>query len=1081
MYRFFLTVVLVAALAVAAGLWWDLRTREMRRREQGEIALRVERELERTVTLEGYAGKPEIREVLRHLARQVDLPIFVHRDLLDGKTAQAREEIHLPPVRLSLRSMIGMLSRQGSFGYLIDGPRLVITTEQHAGNRLETKVYPLPQVAGPEQPFGADQDTWIEVLSVVIEPDSWDNVGGPGEIVPVPGALIIRQTHRAHERLRQFFDKLHKDLPTPDAQGDYLSSYSPEERRIHATLDETCDFECEAMPLQRVLEELGKKQRIPIVLNWHQFEEHAIDPDSLVTLQMKGVSLRSVLKSVLEHSSLTYQIRYDLLMITTEEDVSDHVMAVLYDVRDLVIGNDFDSLIELITITIDPDSWPARSGPGPLQEMLPGWLAFTQTDEIHEKTAKLLTQIRSVHRARTNGMPAPNSQSSAEKKLAAALEQNFQLTCRERPLREVVADLAKKTGVNVRLDELRLEEARVNLSVPVTCDLPPLPLQAALGRLAQSQALAEYVLAWSVRDESLVLTTMLDANTEHEQIVIDVHDLVEPREDENAFQAVALENLVESVVRPRNWNGAANVATFRSLLVCSAPRHVNEQIQRLVAGIRKYREQSLLAKRKGTLQAPLTVAEGEPAFTNLLRVKIYPADDLLGDEGPAQLTELKAAILATVADKWREASEPGSLWIGEVIPVPPAGLLAAHSQPGHDELQMFLDELRQHFFPGQPIPVWLAARDERRKELEQALSSRESVLAGVIRMKQLRSAVERAIKRDVALGVLYLVREFEKIPDNAAEPRPVGSEPPTVKEQLAGLGLAVVDTEYGLKLLDVTDDIRLAFIDARKLLAEENPFDEEEICALLDSPFPPEIRYHTVSTAPSCFRGWVFVRSFEQRLRQLAEMVRWLEDQPAAPRALAVRERGDAKETDRLIRQLLVSKSAAEQLYLAFVLQFAAPPENALEELAVRFESQASRKDQLLTIRLTESLSRWISVLPNEQLEAALKHSRSRLVRLGAVQTLSSRLYLREPTGEVLKVSTEKLIAARAELSSAEVAELRLALEKRSSPSVNRSEFELKDRSDVSPLLRHAKPALPPWRGLRGRGRFDYDQNDPFM
>jgi hypothetical protein len=232
MNRFFLTVVLVAALGFAAGVWWDGRVRTARRREQGEIALRVERALEREVTLEGYAGKPEIREVLRHLARQVDVPIFVHRDLLEGRTTEGREEIHLPPVSLSLRSMIGMLSRQGSFGYYINGRRLVITTEQDAGNRLETKVYPLPQVAGPEQPFGADQDTWIEVLSVVIEPDSWDNAGGPGEIVPVPGALIIRQTHRAHERLRQFFDKLHRDLPTPDAQGDYLSSYSPEEGQV---------------------------------------------------------------------------------------------------------------------------------------------------------------------------------------------------------------------------------------------------------------------------------------------------------------------------------------------------------------------------------------------------------------------------------------------------------------------------------------------------------------------------------------------------------------------------------------------------------------------------------------------------------------------------------------------------------------------------------------------------------------------------------------------------------------------------------------------------------------------------------
>src|SRR5678810_952948 len=99
---------------------------------------------------------------------------------------------------------------------------------------------------------------------------------------------------------------------------------------------------------------------------------------------------------------------------------------------------------------------------------------------------------------------------------SAAWEKNFKLSYREQPLREVVADLAKKTGVNMRIDESHLAEEGVSLWRPVTCDLPPLPMYAALDRLAQCPALKPFELAWCFRDDCLVLTTALDANTEQE-------------------------------------------------------------------------------------------------------------------------------------------------------------------------------------------------------------------------------------------------------------------------------------------------------------------------------------------------------------------------------------------------------------------------------------------------------------------------------------------------------------------------------------------------------------------------------------
>ncbi len=56
---------------------------------------------------------------------------------------------------------------------------------------------------------------------------------------------------------------------------------------------------------------------------------------------------------------------------------------------------DFDTLIELITTTVEPDTWEDLGGPGTLQGFPTNLsLVVSQTQEIHEKVADLLTQLR---------------------------------------------------------------------------------------------------------------------------------------------------------------------------------------------------------------------------------------------------------------------------------------------------------------------------------------------------------------------------------------------------------------------------------------------------------------------------------------------------------------------------------------------------------------------------------------------------------------------------------------------------------------------------------------------------------------
>src|SRR4029078_6829366 len=58
---------------------------------------------------------------------------------------------------------------------------------------------------------------------------------------------------------------------------------------------------------------------------------------------------------------------------------------------------DFDSLIELITTTIDPDSWDDVGGPGSIAEFATNLsLVISQTQEVHDKIDRLLAQLREI-------------------------------------------------------------------------------------------------------------------------------------------------------------------------------------------------------------------------------------------------------------------------------------------------------------------------------------------------------------------------------------------------------------------------------------------------------------------------------------------------------------------------------------------------------------------------------------------------------------------------------------------------------------------------------------------------------------
>jgi general secretion pathway protein D len=274
---------------------------------------------------------------------------------------------------------------------------------------------------------------------------------------------------------------------------------TPKEREIEQRLNTPIMINSENKPLREVIDYLEKVSNINIHLDEAGLQTLGVDSNVPVTLKLKSeIPLKSVFNLILPKYQLSYVIKNDVLMITSEDKTKGLVYTVSYQVADLVIpipnfvptgnegmpaalqqgykmaalgrgignnggymptvpampiqvaatgngesttaqlhpealaqiannnpafarggfGNgpvsgvqqpmqfgpggmgggaqaDFDSLIELIQSTVQPNTWKANGGQGdvaPFETNLT--LVVSNTQEVHEQLADLLQQLR---------------------------------------------------------------------------------------------------------------------------------------------------------------------------------------------------------------------------------------------------------------------------------------------------------------------------------------------------------------------------------------------------------------------------------------------------------------------------------------------------------------------------------------------------------------------------------------------------------------------------------------------------------------------------------------------------------------
>ncbi|HUG67674.1 MAG TPA: hypothetical protein VMM76_07975, partial [Pirellulaceae bacterium] len=355
-----------------------------------------------------------LKDVCEAIQEKLGFDIVLDGKALDEFGVDTETPIWRSMRGISNRSFLRLMLSELELTYTMRLGALWITTPEYAESRLTTKVYPVSDLMEQDPDSGervVDYDSLEQAMMSVIEPDAWDEVGGPGAIEGIYGSLVISQTDDVHEEVSRFLrtyraiveNERDADVPQPTA---FILGQKGNEL-IRAALDKPLTAVFEDVPLHEAIEFIVEAKNIPIVIDTRALEGFGIDTSTPINAKFKETPLRFALARVLHELELVYTIRDEVLVITTPEEEEAQLLIGLYPVRDLVqiagaplddlsgTYADFDSLINVFTSTIAPDTWDEVGGPGAIEPLQRApTLVISQTQAIHEQISALLTTLR---------------------------------------------------------------------------------------------------------------------------------------------------------------------------------------------------------------------------------------------------------------------------------------------------------------------------------------------------------------------------------------------------------------------------------------------------------------------------------------------------------------------------------------------------------------------------------------------------------------------------------------------------------------------------------------------------------------
>jgi hypothetical protein len=168
------------------------------------------------------AKEATLDDVLAQLREQTKATVILdHRSLQDvGLAGDAPFSLLGELNDISWKSLLNLFLGALELTWTIDDGALIITTPEVAEARLLTRVYNVADLVSVEIEGRVhyDHDSLINVIEMVVHPETWDTVGGPASVEPFRETLIVAQTAITHDEIESLLDSLREGRRLADGE-----------------------------------------------------------------------------------------------------------------------------------------------------------------------------------------------------------------------------------------------------------------------------------------------------------------------------------------------------------------------------------------------------------------------------------------------------------------------------------------------------------------------------------------------------------------------------------------------------------------------------------------------------------------------------------------------------------------------------------------------------------------------------------------------------------------------------------------------------------------------------------------------
>lgn len=196
-------------------------------------------------------------------------------------------------------------------------------------------------------------------------------------------------------------DKPHAATDTPAREGGPASRPANDAKANKvalAQLDRQLpELQFDGVGFADVIDFLRDVSGVNIFVNWKALEAVKIDKNTPVSAKLRNVKFSKALNVILDSvgggaTKLGYTIDDNVITITAHEPDTGVLISKTYNIKSLVNGDPAhtQSLIRMITGSIDPSSWDGKPGGPAVAKGEEGMLVVVQTEKNQKAVANLL-------------------------------------------------------------------------------------------------------------------------------------------------------------------------------------------------------------------------------------------------------------------------------------------------------------------------------------------------------------------------------------------------------------------------------------------------------------------------------------------------------------------------------------------------------------------------------------------------------------------------------------------------------------------------------------------------------------------